>query len=406
MYSSSRQRGILILPRRTWAAVAMSALTVMGVTACGLVGGNSSGTSSSAKTWRVGVVAPLTGSEAAPAAGMVQAIELATDQANASGGVLGRKIQLVKQDDACDATTGANAANKLVQQQVKAVVGSFCSGPALVMEPIFARNGIPFVIAGADSPELVTGKYSNIAQSVGDYRAEVPSMNYLVTKTLKVNRIGVADDQSAFAKGIAGVMTDGLRKSGVTVDRQSVSAQQNDFSAVLNSFAGKDQAILWTGYYAQAVNLIKQLRQSGSKVPLIVTDAANVPSYIQGAGAQAEGTWATSSPATSYFSTAKNFVAAYTKKYAQPPDTYAVLGYDGMNSLIHAAKKVSSTDGAKLIDGLHQVDFTGATGPISFEKSGRRNIAVFPITRVRAGTWVLADAQVPQIAQFLKKQGS
>lgn len=382
--------------------VALSAAALLGVSACSPSGGGGS----SSKVWRVGVVAPLTGSEAAPAAGMVRAIELAAAQANAAGGVLGRKIELVKQDDACDATTGANAANKLVQQNVQAVVGSFCSGPALVMEPIFARNKIPFVIAGADSPDLVNGKYHNVAQSVGDYRAEAPSMTYLVTQTLKLKHIGVADDQSAFAKGIAAVMASDLRKSGVTIDKQSVSAQQNDFSAVLHSFDHNgDQAILWTGYYSQAVNLIKQLRQGGSSIPLIVTDAANVPSYIQGAGSRAQGTWATSSPATSYFSTAKGFVAAYTKKYAAAPDTYSVLGYDGMNTLIQAAKKVNSTQSTKLIDGLHVVNFAGATGPISFEKSGRRNIAVFPITQVQGGQWVLAKGQVPQIAKFLKQHG-
>jgi len=106
---------------------------------------------------------------------MVRAIELAAKEANANGGVLGREIVLEKQDTACDGQTAVNAANKLVQQEVQAVVGNFCSGAALVMQPIFARENIPYVIAGANSPDLVSGEYKNVVQSVGDYLSEVPS---------------------------------------------------------------------------------------------------------------------------------------------------------------------------------------------------------------------------------------
>jgi branched-chain amino acid transport system substrate-binding protein len=379
---------------------ALAACTLLATAACG---SSSSTGNNQSSTYVVGVVAALTGSEASADAGMVRAIELAADQANASGGVLGHKIVLQEQDEACSPPTAVNAANKLIELGVKAVVGSFCSGAALVMEPIYARANIPFVIAGADSPALVAGKYHNVAQSVGDFTSEVPSMNYLVTHILSVTKVGVADDQSAFGKGIADAMASGLQGSGVHVDRQSVSATQNDFSAVLQSFANaNDGAILWTGYYAQAVNLILQLRQSGSHVPFIVTDAANVDSYIQGAGANANGTYATSSPATGFFKSAATFITDYQKKYGQAADTYSVLGYDAMNTLLQAVKHAGTTDPSKVIAALHQISFIGATGPISFDANGRRNIGVFPIEQVVSNAWALTPQQTPAIAQFLQ----
>jgi branched-chain amino acid transport system substrate-binding protein len=388
-------------PQTHTSLAGLAAFTLLATAACG--SSSSSTANNQSSSYVVGVVAALTGSEASADAGMVHAIELAADQANASGGVLGHKIVLQEQDEACNPPTAVNAANKLVELRVTAVVGSFCSGAALVMEPIYARANIPFVIAGADSPALVAGAYHNVAQSVGDFTSEVPSMNYLVTHILSLTKVGVADDQSAFGKGIADAMASGLQGAGVQVDRQSVSATQNDFSAVLQSFANSnDGAILWTGYYAQAVNLVLQLRQSGSRVPFIVTDAANVDSYIQGASSAANGTYATSSPATSFFKSAATFIADYQKKYGQAADTYSVLGYDGMNTLLQAVKHAGTTDPSKVIAALHQISFVGATGPISFDANGRRNIGVFPIEQVVNQTWALTPQQTPAIAQFLQ----
>src|SRR5690606_30329423 len=149
MFSSNKARKGLLAPL---AAAAVMALALTGCSG-GLAGGDTEGDAEGAI--KIGMLAPFSGSEAAFGDYMKFGAQLAINQINADGGIDGRDLELITEDDACDATTAASAANKLVTAGVVASVGGYCSGATQPTLPIFGDANIPMVIPAANSNALV-----------------------------------------------------------------------------------------------------------------------------------------------------------------------------------------------------------------------------------------------------------
>ena len=349
-------------------------------------------------TYLVGVPMPMTGAQAQSGTEIFNAEKLAADQINAAGGVLGHKIVLNEQDDACDPQTSVNAANKLVSLGVQAVVGSYCSSATLPAEPIYARANIPNLQPSANAATLTQHGYTNVflLDPSGGFQAQTASAFFV--NVLHAKKILIADDQSAYSVDVADLTQQALTKAGATVlPIQAVPATTQDFSPVITTIRNSNpDAIYWTGYYAQAALFVRQLRGAGITIPYVTADGSVDPAYIQDAGASnADGSYATIATTTQFLtgSAAQKFTQDYKAAYGADPGPYSAYGYDAMYALVNAAKAAGSLDPTKVIAALKTLKFDGLTGSVSFAPDGSRQGAKFVVLVVQNGQYALNPTQ-------------
>lgn len=349
-------------------------------------------------TYLVGVPIPQTGSEAQSGTTIFNGIKLAADQVNAAGGVLGKQIQLIPQDDACDPQTSTNAANKLVSQGVQAVVGAYCSSAALPAIPIYQRAGIPDLQPSANSTKLVAVGAKNLflLDPTGQFQAQLAADFFL--KVLNVKKVLIADDQSTYSVDVAKLASDAITTGGGTVlPIQAVPNTAQDFSAIITTIRNNGaEAVYWTGYYAQAALFVRQLRGAGMTIPFVTADGSVDPTFIKNAGASnAEGAYGTIATTTEFLtgSAAQKFISDYKAAFSSDPGPYSAYAYDAVTALVSAAKAANSLDPAKVIDALHALKIDGLTGSVSFAADGSRQGAKFVVLKVVNGAYQMAPTQ-------------
>jgi len=360
----------------------------------------SSAATGTSGTYLVGVSEPVTGAEAEAGTEIWDGELLAVDNVNAAGGVLGHKIALQEEDDACDPQTSVNAANKLVSLGVQAMVGGYCSSAAQPAEAIYARAGIPNIQVAANSSTLTAAGYHNVFLIDPGGPLQAQEAIGFFTQVLKVKTLLIADDLSTYAVNVADLTAKGLAGTSVKVlPVQSIPSTDEDFSAVIETVrADKATAIYWTGYFAQAAEFVRQLRTAGLTIPFICADGSVDPTFIKDAGASANGTYATIAVLTSFLTgaAAKVFDSAYVSRFHAQPGPYSAYGYDGIYALVDAAKAAGSLTPSKVIAALHSLSFQGLTGEVHFAPDGSRLGAHFVVLEVVSGQYKLA-AQQPKV---------
>jgi branched-chain amino acid transport system substrate-binding protein len=350
-------------------------------------------------TYLVGASEPMTGAEAEAGTEIYDGLVLAVDKVNAAGGVLGHKIKLVEQDDACDPQTSVNAANKLVSLNVQAMVGGYCSSAAQPAEPIYARAGIPNIQVAANSSTLTSAGYHNVFLIDPGGSLQAAEAASFFSKVLHAKRLFIADDQSTYAVNVAQLTAKDLAGSSTKVlPVQAVPDTNQDFSAVINTVRSeKADAVYWTGYFAQAAEFVRQLRAAGLGIPFVTADGSVDPTFIKDAGAAGNGTYATIAVLSSFLTgaAAKSFDAAYVKQFHAQPGPYSAYAYDGIFALVNAIKAAHSLEPSKVVAALHKLRFQGLTGQVYFAPNGSRLGAHFVVLEVEDGQYKLAPHQPP-----------
>lgn len=394
------------------AAASVAATASLLVAACGSASSTSSSTTvpssgssgttaassaNSGGTYLVGVPIAETGPNAQAGTEIFDAEKLAADQINANGGVLGHKIVLNEQDDACTAQTSVAAANKLVSLGVKAVVGGYCSGASLPAEPIYSRAGIPNILAAPNSSALVQGGDKSVFLMDPTSSLQAQEAAKFFANVLHSKKVQVVDDQSAFGVNVADLVQSNLKTLGVpTASIQAVPATQTDFSALINTIKSNGAtAVYFAGYYAEWGLIVKQMRAAQVTIPLVGADGSVDPAFITTAGTAANGTYFTIARTTQFLqgSAATAFTNQYKSTFGSTPGPYSAYGYDGMNTLAAAIKQANSLNPAKVISALHSINTTGLTGSISFASDGARQGASFVVLKVVDGNFALAPVQ-------------
>ncbi|GAA3416189.1 hypothetical protein GCM10018952_43490 [Streptosporangium vulgare] len=225
-----------------------TSLAVLGllVTGCGqgLLGdGGGGGQTAAAKDEPIvlGMLIPQSGSEAAIGPYMSNAAQLAIDEINAKGGVLGRKLELRTADDACDAQSAAAGANKLVTEGVDISVGGYCSGATLPTLPIFGKAGIPMIIPAANSQELVDQKLKHVFLINGTGSQQAAAAEKWIAKQ-ESKSVALMHDNTSYSKDIA-LRTQALLEApdgAEAVITEAVTPKESDYSANITKRAGQE----------------------------------------------------------------------------------------------------------------------------------------------------------------------
>ncbi len=367
--------------KRRLLATSLAALAVLVIGACG-----SSSTAGGGGVIRVGITGPFTGPYADPGSAIRNAGELAIEDINAAGGINGRMLQAVAQDDACDAQQGTQAAEKLLTLGIIAIVGGYCSGASIPESDILHRSGdLPFITAASSNPKFTEQGYDNVFRMVSRDDAEAPADVSFMKDWLKAKSIAIMHDNTTYAKGVADSAKSAAAGAGLTVTYfDAITPGQKDYTAALVKVGtGNPDVLFYTGYYPEFGLLAKEYVQLSPKYKLNGDSADVDPSVIKVAGTALNNSNITINtlPTTEFIHNAQNdaFTAKYKSKYGAPPGDYSSYEYDGMMALAQALKDDGGkTDSKSLNAALHAVSLAqGTTGSVKFDNKGDRPTPLF-----------------------------
>jgi len=322
---------------------------------------------------KVGEFASLTGKEATFGVSSHEGTLLAIEELNAAGGVLGKKIELLTEDDLSKAGEAATVVNKLISRDgVVAILGEVASSRSLEAAPICQLNKIPMISPSSTNPKVTeTGDFIFRVCFIDPFQGTV--MANFALKTLKAKKLAVFTDvKSDYSKGLAKYFKEGLAAGGGQVVAElDFNGGDKDFKAQLTAIkAANPDAVFVPGYYTDAALICIQAKQLGLNVPLFGGDGWESEDLIKIGKEAVEG---------NYFSThyhpdvssprSKAFVENYKKRFKntdgspKAPDAMAALGYDSAMILAEAIKRAGTTDGQKVRDALASIkDLDGVTG--------------------------------------------
>ena len=318
----------------------------------------------------VGEYGSLTGAEATFGQSTHNAIMLAVDEINAAGGVGGRKIKVLTEDDQSKAEEAANAVTKLISQnQVVAVLGEVASSNSLAAAPICQSNKVPMITPSSTNPAVTEkGDYIFRMCFLDSYQGQ--SMARYIAQDLKFKNAAVLiDNKSDYSTGLAKFFSDAfVAAGGKIVATQSYAKGDSDFRAQLTAIkAANPQVIFVPGYYNDIGQIAIQARDLGMQMPLAGGDGWESPKLIEIGGKALEGCFYSNH----YFAAdpapqVRDFVQKYKERYGATPDALAALAYDAARVLADAIKRAGKTDGPALRDAIAATrGFTGVTGTIN-----------------------------------------
>lgn len=340
---------------------------------------------------KIGVVLPLTGEIATYGQSSKNALDLLQEQVNKAGGVLGKNIKLVYEDDENQPTKSTNAITKLIDsEKVSAIIGSVSSGACIAIGPIATKNKIPMITPTATSEKVTTdgGEYVFRSCYIDSFQGMVVAK--YAAEDLKAKKAAIFYDLgSDYSKGLADTFEKVFKeKGGTIVAKEAYNTTDKDFKAQLTKIKGLDPEVIFLPEYYNAVGLIAtQARALGIKAVLMGADGWDSDKLVEVGGDAING---------GYFSnhyspddTAKevvDFIKSYKAKYGEnkTPDALAVLAYDAGKILFEAIKNANSTDGAKIKDALKATNLSVVAGNITFD-SNRNPIKGAVIIKMEAG---------------------
>jgi branched-chain amino acid transport system substrate-binding protein len=341
---------------------------------CGVLSLLSSSLATKSDTLTIGVVLPLTGEAAHWGVAARRGAELAVDGLNAAGGIGGRQVALMVEDDRCQAGDGIAAFNRIMAAaRPPAVLGAVCSGVTLAIAPLAEQQRTVLISPASTSPKLSeAGDFIFRVIPSGALRGKVLA-DYLYhdrglrrLAVLYINNEGGAGGGSAFKAHFT-------QLGGKVVFEESYPQGASDLRAQLTRMkAANAQGVLVGSYPPDTIVILRQARELAVQLPMFfTTEAVENTDVLRQAGAAAEGVVyilaaSASGPAPAAFA------QAHAAKYGKPPEPFAAEGYDVVR-LIAAAATGAGTPlgGAGIRDFLHSVhDYAGASGTITFDSNG------------------------------------
>lgn len=319
---------------------------------------------------KIGVAGPMTGPQAKMGEDFKNAVQLAVEEWNQAGGVLGKKIEIIVGDDQADPKQAVSVANKFVIEGVAGILGHFNSSCSIPASDVYNRAGIPMITPASTNPVLTERGYKNVFRVCGrdDQQGYVAAK--FVIDNLRLKKAAVLHDKTTYGQGLADEFKKSLGDAVDVVYYGGVSIGEKDFRTVLTTIKTKRPELLYFGgIYPEAGMLVKQAREIGLDAKFMSGDGAIDPLFIQIAGKASEGAYFTFSPDPEHIPSARSFIEKYKKRFGEL-GPYSIYAYDAANILFAAIKEANTTDGKIISERLHSMTFSGALGAISFDEKG------------------------------------
>ena len=343
------------------------------ITGCGSNGTNKS---ASSDVYKIGSIGPITGGAASYGNSVKHGAQIAIDEINAAGGVNGKKLELVFEDDQNDAEKAISAYNKVMDQGVVAILGGVTSGCSIAISEESVKDGI-LQITPSGSAQNCT-KYDNAfricftdplqGKTMADYIKDQGITNIAVI-------YNVGDE---YSKGVTEAFVEEASTNGMNVVAlESFNEGDVDFKTQLTKIKGTNaEAIFLPIYYAEVAAITEQAQTVGLSLPYFGCDGWDgVIDQLGGDTSNIEGAiFLTPFVATSEKENVKTFVEAFKKAYTDTPDQFAADGYDGIYAIKLAIEACGDeVTNENMIAAMTKISVNGLTGDMTFTAEGEPN---------------------------------
>ncbi len=386
------------------ALAAALAVTLVGCSAGTSGTGQDGSGKASAEPIKIGAIVSLTGTYAGLGDPEKKTIEMEVKRINEAGGINGRPIEVIFEDDGTDEAKAVAAASKLIEQdKVVAIIGATGTGQSMAVRNEIDRAGIPQLSMAGGS--AITAKLDPLVfQTPWSNTLVVPfTLDYL--KKQGITKIGVISDTGGFGKDGAAVLAAKAPAAGVTiVSNQTFNVGDADMTAQLTNIkkSGAEAVVMWTSGKEAAI-IAKNAKQLGLTIPLYGSHGNARQEFIQGAGDAAEGFRFAAGKIllpesygkdTPEYKTATEFVDRYTKAYGAAPSTFAGHAYDALYLIVEAARQVKGDlTATALRDQIEKTKaFSGIGGSFTYSPTDHNGMTADDLNmyEVKNGTWVIA----------------
>ncbi|MDV4150989.1 ABC transporter substrate-binding protein [Clostridium sp. AL.422] len=375
----------------------LSGLLALMMSTSVLVGCGSSGSDS--EVIKIGGIGPLTGSASTYGNSAKEGADLFIKEINDAGGINGKKIELIFEDDGATPDGAMQAFNKLVDKdEVSAILGGVTSGATLAIAKNSTERQIPMITPTGTEPSITNegGEFMFRGCFIDSFQGDILA-KYTTDNLNKKTAAVLYNAGSDYSIGIAKAYKETLEKNGGTVvEYLSYNDGDTDFKAQLTKIKGSNPDVIVLPDYYNVVGLIaKQARDISITSQFLGGDGWESEELVEIGGEAVNGALYINH----YYSgdtseIVKNFVESYKKEYNKEPDAFAALAYDSARVLVEAIKNADSTDGTAIKDELAKIELESVTGKISFneERSAIKGAAVI---KLEGENKILADKLNP-----------
>lgn len=333
--------------------------------------------SAAADTVKIGMLVPLTGPAAADGASALGSVQIALDQVNAAGGLLGKQVELIYYDDRGDTKDAVALAHKIIEQDkiVAFVAGSY-SLPTRSVAPIFQEEEIPLVAAYAIHPDVTrAGDYCFRNGFLG--LVEGKAAGYAAHKLLGGKRVALLTSDNDFGQTLVQGFKQYQEKFAPDLEiisEQTYPVSEKDYKPYLSKIKELNPDVIFaSGYYFQTGPMLRQARELGIETKIVGEEGADSPKLMEIAGDNAEGFYiVTNFDRDDPRPVVQDFLKEYRERHKIEPDMVGASAYDAFMIIVEAIKTAGSTDGAKIRDAIAALkDYNGLTGLIGgFDEIG------------------------------------
>ncbi|MFG1696245.1 ABC transporter substrate-binding protein [Nonomuraea sp. NPDC049309] len=391
------------------------ACLLLAITACGGGGDGGGGGSGGQDPIKIGLIVSLTGNYTPLGSEDKKAVELAVEQVNQQGGLLGRKVELVTRDDKTAPDQGIVAYNQ-IKGEIDALIGPVFSNSALAIEPLAQRDKMPYLsLAPAQEQVEPIKSYIFVTPALSSMYAE-RFLQYMQAEGIKT--IAVAwDSKSAYSVSGHKSMVELAPKYGVTISvDEPYETTTSDFSPVFTHVRDSDaEALVLWGSGAPGVTAAKQYKASGLKTPLFLTGSQASKLWLEPMGDAAEGMIVESAigvvgehlPDGKQKQVIEQMAEPYKEKHGYPPPQFAQDGYSASLLLFEAIKKAGGTDKEKIQQALETMDLITPNGRFRYSPTDHSGLTpeYISINTVKNGEFVPTEWAKEQLAKTVSALG-
>lgn len=350
-----------------------------GIAAVGMLGALIAapvGTAYADVTVKIGEVAPLTGPASYLGKDTENGARLAVEEINQKGLVIGgQKVKLVldAEDDAADPRQATQVAQKLVDDKVAAVVGHMNSGTTIPASKIYSDGGIVQVSPSATNPAYTQQGFKTTYRVVATDAQQGPTLADYALKTMKVKKVAIVDDATAYGQGLADEFEKRAKADGLTVlSHDATNDKATDFRAILTKIKGEQpDVVMYGGLDGTGGPFAKQAKQLGLSQKILAGDGLCADDLAKLAGDAADNVICSIAGAPlEKMPNGPAFTERYTKRFGSHPVLNSPFAYDAVYVIVDAMKRADSTAPDKILAAMPATNYQGVLGKMQFDSKG------------------------------------
>lgn len=336
-------------------------------------------------TIKIGIAGPITGPYAKFGEQLINGTKVLADDVNAKGGIDGKQIEIVQGDDQCDPKQARSVANRMVSDQVYAVVGHFCSSSTIPASEVYAEGNLLDITPASTNPQVTDRGLATVFRTcfrddqqgnfAGDYIATV----------LKPKAVAIIHDKDTYGQGLADATRARLKdKYGIEAKLyEGVTRGDKDFNSLVTKMKGLGiDMIYFGGLHTEAALIVRQAREQGMNAATFMSgDGIETDEFSQLAGDAAAGVLNTFAADPARLDTAKAVVQEFRDRKIEP-EGFTLYSYAAAEAIVEALKGTGlSRDGKKLAEWLHQNGANTVLGKVEWDDKGDPKVAPLGIWR-------------------------